>query len=319
MSTPYSPPELTIAHLSDLHLVAPGTLLFEQIDTWRRTREAFATAMAHEPAIFLVTGDIAERFHEIRPAADELLQEMADTYRRTIITIPGNHDLQSDFTQSVYVPGGTVGVAPSSAGVTPASAPGDHRGTVPLGEARISYGPEPADSVFETAQLRVISLNSHGYRVAQGHLTDAQLEWLSAELGRSDSSALQQRTVITLHHPPVANPYIEMRNIGLRGQQEFADILRGAKSAGARIDAILCGHYHITQAASIADVPVWVTPAVAYQGDPTVGRGRVRGRDYGFVSLIRFAEDRDYSALAIKFAGAGAELFDREIIRELLP
>ncbi|ADB31126.1 metallophosphoesterase [Kribbella flavida DSM 17836] len=129
-----------------------------------------------------------------------------------------------------------------------------------LGRLMESGGPERV-AVSEVNGVRIVTLDSLVPGAAHGALSDRQLQWLANLLETPASSG----TVIVVHHPPV---YLEssvlMGTVGLRDSDRLASVL-----AGRDVRAVLCGHFHLQLAATLAGVPVWVTPGVVTRIDLT--------------------------------------------------
>ncbi len=129
--------KLTVVQLSDPHLCAEGKLLHGTIDAWARLRAALHSAKHFNPDVVVVTGDIADRGALIHGRAAKLFAKFQDELGCPIITVPGNHDPQDSINEAFNV-------------------------------YRLSTGPRIANTVHEINGLRIIGLDSGGYRESKG-------------------------------------------------------------------------------------------------------------------------------------------------------
>ena len=106
--------------------------------------------------------------------------------------------------------------------------------------------------------LRIIALDSTVPGESHGHLGDQALHQLSSEL----ATAAPDGTIVALHHPPIPSPIQPMNLIGLRNPERLRDVI-----AGTDVRIVLAGHNHHASAGMLGAVPVWASPAVAYQSD----------------------------------------------------
>jgi 3',5'-cyclic AMP phosphodiesterase CpdA len=117
---------------------------------------------------------------------------------------------------------------------------------------------DPQDRVHDVGGLRIISLDTSVPGYHHGAITDAQLEWLTAEL----ATPAKHGTVLAMHHPPIEahNPFV--RIIGLDERDRLAAVI-----AGTDVRTILAGHLHYSTFGQFAGVPVGVASATCYTVD----------------------------------------------------
>ena len=127
---------------------------------------------------------------------------------------------------------------------------------------------DPGDRVVDLGGLRVIALDSTRPGRHDGALTPAQLDWLAARL----ATRAPLGTVLALHHPPIGSPHPGVHLLRLRGADRLAAVL-----AGSDVRLVLSGHAHHTGCGALAGIPVWVSPALAYQVDTLPPAGQLRG------------------------------------------
>lgn len=106
--------------------------------------------------------------------------------------------------------------------------------------------------------LRVVLLDSTAVGQEFGELADETLAYLSDAL----STPAPDGTVVALHHPPLPSPVRPMAQIMLRRPEQLADVVDGSD-----VRLIICGHDHHGMSGTLASVPVWASPATAYQMD----------------------------------------------------
>ncbi|MFL4473794.1 metallophosphoesterase [Paeniglutamicibacter sp. MACA_103] len=239
--------DLTLVHVTDTHLLAGGALLHGRIDTWARTAEALEAAARFSPDAVVVTGDIADRGAQVHAGAAKLFEHAARELRCPVIVVPGNHD-----------PAGSVGAT--------------------FNRKRIASGPNPADTVHMNGGLRIIGLDTHGFRESAGRLSRPQLHWLRAVL----AIPAPRGTVLALHHPPIDSVLPALAGRGLTRPEELAAVL-----AGSDVKGILCGHYHLPTFGSLGSIPVWIGPAVSYNHNLLAPDGQVHDLDTSWFSVIK--------------------------------
>lgn len=124
------------------------------------------------------------------------------------------------------------------------------------------------DRVAEVAGLRIIALDSSTPRRHDGRLEPEQLDWLADQL----REPAPHGTLLVLHHPPIPSPVAATEYLRLEQPELLGEVL-----AGSDVRLIICGHNHLTGAAALGGIPVWIGPAMAYRIDPIAPRGRHRG------------------------------------------
>jgi len=106
--------------------------------------------------------------------------------------------------------------------------------------------------------LRVVSLDSVVAGYDFGELDDETL----AFLGEALATPAPDGTVVALHHPPIASPVQPMARIMLRHPERLGEVIDGSD-----VRLVICGHNHHGMSGTLASVPVWVSPATAYEMD----------------------------------------------------
>lgn len=236
--------------ITDLHLTSNDQLLYDRIDTWQRLCTALSAAGHFTPDAVLVTGDIynsdAASSSELTALVDKASQELDCP----VLVLPGNHD---DPKTNTYGTGQAVAI-----------------------------GPDPGDHVYRIDDMRVLTLNTHGQGTLQGHVTDAQLEWLDSQL-QSDAPS---GTVLAMHHPPTPTAHEFLSTVGLAHPHRLAAVLQATD-----VRLIVSGHLHFPTTSMLGTIPVWSGPALAYQQNAYAPAGTLQGIDAAGISVIDFFAD----------------------------
>lgn len=244
MTQPAEP--LRLIQLSDLHMVEEGQLLRNVMDTPTRMRDVLDRVLTLEPAAIILSGDIGQRNHHVHDDVAAYIGHFQDQLGIPFIAVGGNHD-----------PIDAVGTA--------------------FNLAKIGSGPELCDTVHDVQGLRIIGLDTHGVGRSFGHLTEAQLTWLSTML----AEPAPHGTLLVLHHPPIPATTVSQRGSGLRNSAELLDVIKTSD-----VRAILSGHYHTQIAGTLGHIPVWVSGAASYNFDLFAPKNTLRGMCDGWATLV---------------------------------
>ncbi|MGI8312498.1 metallophosphoesterase [Saccharopolyspora hattusasensis] len=257
-------PDLTLVQLSDTHLRPADGLMHGVVDTTANLTTAVGMVENSEAdvAALLFTGDLAD---DGDPAAYRRLRSIvAPAARRLgaeVVYAMGNHDERAAFRAELL---------------------DEQPGT---GEC---------DSVSTVDGLRVVTMDSTEPGYHDGHLSDAQLDWLARVLATS----APRGTVLISHHPPLPSPVPTVHLLRLRGADRLAELLRGTD-----VRLIVSGHAHHTGCGALAGIPVWVGPALAYGVAAVPPKGRLRaGADAGFSRIDVFGDQIVATAVPLSTA-----------------
>ncbi|RDI67221.1 metallophosphoesterase [Nocardia pseudobrasiliensis] len=240
--------DLTLVQLTDTHLRPAGESVPGGVDTYANLIHALDRVRAAGDRIdaLILSGDLADSG---APAAYRRLraavEPVAAELGAAVVYAMGNHDERIAF--GVELLGIDCAAADSNL---------------------------PHDDVTWVSGLRIITLDSTTPHRHDGRLEPGQLIWLREQL----RTPAPRGTLLVLHHPPIpsANPATEM--LKLQQPEQLAAVV-----ADSDVRMIVCGHNHLTAAAALAGVPVWIGPALAYRLDPMAPAGRHRGlAGFGF-------------------------------------
>jgi 3',5'-cyclic AMP phosphodiesterase CpdA len=179
-------------HLSDLHVVAPGTVCSGVLDTGAILKAAVDVVLARMPAIgpldgVLLTGDISDDGRS--ESYDLAFRELA-RLDLPVYAVPGNHD---------------------------------HR--EPLREALrgLAWMPAtgPIDWVVDLPDTRLIGLDTLVEGQGAGRLQPKSLGFLTQALKTAGTRAV----VVALHHPPLCTGIRFMDAIGLQNLPDLAQAI----------------------------------------------------------------------------------------------
>lgn len=236
----YPAPERVLLHLSDTHLRAEGSRLFNSIDASVRLQRALTAieAAGIRPDGVVFTGDLVDLGE--RAAYDglrDLVEPFAERLGTRVFWVMGNHDDRRGFRETLW-----------------AEEPSD----------------APADRVDEIDGLRLVTLDTTVPGAHHGALRPEQLAWLTEVL----STPAPLGTILAMHHPPVPSVLPLAASVELHDQKALAAVLRGSD-----VRAIIAGHLHYSTFATFAGIPVSVASSTCYAQDLTVPIGGTRPQD----------------------------------------
>lgn len=196
---------MLIAHISDMHIRAPGELAYGRVDTAVHLRRCVAHILALEPRpdIVVATGDLVDlgRREEYRHLA-EILAPLPIP----LFLIPGNHDDRDALRN-------TMG-----------------------GLDYLDSDSEFIQYVAFRGGLRLIALDTLVPGRGEGLLCAVRLTWLEDKLGADRETP----TIILMHHPPFTTGIEHMDRVGLRTAFPLEPMIRRYTN----VERILCGHLH---------------------------------------------------------------------------
>jgi Icc protein len=279
----YPAPRFTVAHLSDIHLLAHDrqygvidteaglTMLLERLHRLER-----------QPDVMVFTGDLADKAEpEAYARLRDLVEPFAADIGAQVVWVVGNHDERAPYAKGLF--------------------DSDDDG--------------PQDRVYDVRGLRVIALDTSVPKYHHGQLTTDQLAWLRELL----DTPSEHGTLLAMHHPPIPVPMLEPAAIiELFDQERLAEVV-----AGSDVRQILGGHYHYTSHSTFAGIPVSVASASCYTTDPAPVDRLISGVDgHQAFNMVHVYDDRIVHSVipipeAPEVSGQPAEL--REALDALSP
>lgn len=236
----YPAPWFTVAHLSDVHLLAHGAKQYGAVVPESGLVLALdrLSRLDPVPQALVFTGDLADRAEpEAYARLRELVEPAAATMGAQVVWVMGNHDLRAPYARGLF--------------------DSDDDG--------------PQDRVYDVGGLRIVALDTSVPEYHHGELTDDQLDWLREVL----RTPAEHGTILAMHHPPIPVPVLEPAAIiELFDQDRLAAVVEGSD-----VRQILGGHYHYTSHSTFAGVPVSVASASCYTTDPAPVDRLVSGVD----------------------------------------
>lgn len=179
---------MLIAHISDLHVLAPGELAYGIVDTQPMVERAIAHIANLAPDLVVITGDLV---HNVQLAEYQQLAAMLKDLTMPVYLLPGNHDsrelIRQVFTHHSYLP--------------------------PTGCLQYTV---------EDYALRLIMLDTQVPGEGRGELDADRLNWLDQQL----SAQPERATLLFMHHPPFATGIDLMDGLGLTGHEALAQIVQ---------------------------------------------------------------------------------------------
>jgi len=195
-----------IAHLTDTHIVEPGTLLNGLIDSAAQLRAAIdhINKLSPKADAVIVSGDLVNEPNE---SAYQHLLSLLDNLNNPYFLIPGNHD---DRSKMMEMFGG--------------------REFFPVTEGFAQY-------TIDSFDVRLIGLDSTGIGKEKPEFCAARAAWLQDALGQKPDTP----TLLFIHHPPMRTGvgfYDEVADAG------WADGLQEIVAEADCVQLIACGHVH---------------------------------------------------------------------------
>lgn len=274
-------PERVLLHLSDTHLRAGGSRIWNAVSGAENLSSALEgiEASGVRPDAIVFTGDLvdlgeAAAYTELRA----IVEPFAERLGAPIVWVMGNHDARGAFRAGLW--------------------DGD--------AADLS----PVDRVQEFDGLRIVTVDTSVPGHHHGDLSDDQLVWLRGIL----STPAPLGTVLAMHHPPVPSVLALAASVELHGQARLADVVRGSD-----VRAIIAGHLHYSTFASFAGIPVSVASSTCYAQDLTVPVGGTRPQNGAqSYNLVHVFDDTVVHSVVPLAAGPVMEYTDPEEARRRL-
>ncbi|WP_040699875.1 metallophosphoesterase [Nocardia vinacea] len=231
---------VTVVQLTDTHIRATGERVHGMIDTYANLTQVLQQLRASQQRIdaLVLSGDLTDNGSpEAYRRLRDAVEPVAAELGARTVYTMGNHDERTAFGIELL---GLDSVDPD-----------------------LTH-----DQVFDIAGLRIIALDSSTPRRHDGRLEPEQLDWLTDQL----REPAPHGTLLVLHHPPIPSPVAATEYLRLEQPELLGEVLDGSD-----VRLIICGHNHLTGAAALGGIPVWIGPALAYRIDTIAPLGRHRG------------------------------------------
>lgn len=214
-----------LIHITDTHILPPGEVLYDEVDTASHLRRTvkLINRLRPVPDVVMITGDLVEQANNV---SYEHFIELIRPLSMPTYVLPGNHDnprLMSEvFAATPYFPA-TSGT--------------------------FQYA-------VEDFPFRILALNSRSEGTELPEFDELRLTWLAEQLVQSDKPVL-----IALHHPPMKTG-IELIDMG--GSHWYQG-LKSLLTEHDNVKLMICGHCHTDLFGHIGQVPVYMAGATAHQ------------------------------------------------------
>ena len=237
---------MLVAQITDCHIVEPGGLVADRIDTAIGLERAIAAIQRGpaQPDLVIATGDLV---NDARPEQYDRLEHLFAALDVPIVPVPGNHDDRTELRRRF-------------ADVLPPGGPD-----------------EPIDHVIDHGPVRIVLVDTQVPGRNGGRITPAQLAWLDDVLldGRD------RPTLIFQHHPPFETGIGFMDRDVFVGGAEYAAVLARHR----QVEMVSCGHLHRVIVRRFGGTVAATWPSTGVQLDLGLGQTPVRYTDEprGFV------------------------------------
>jgi Icc protein len=214
-----------LVQLTDTHIVEPGKLLYDKVDTADHLAQAVRQVNAMQPPadVVLITGDLVE---QPGPKTYQNFANLIEPLKAPVYIIPGNHDnpdaLKAQFNGSC---------------VFPATAP------------HYQYS-------IEDFPFRILALNSHYDGSELPYFGPKRLAWLEQALAESD-----RPTLIAIHHPPMVTGLEFVDMVGAQWYDGIKALIR----KNPQVILVICGHAHTDLVGRIEQASVYMAGSTAHQ------------------------------------------------------
>ncbi|MFP3906228.1 MAG: phosphodiesterase [Acidimicrobiales bacterium] len=234
----------TIVQLTDTHIGPPGSLPYG-VDTAANLRRVMHSVaqMSPAPDVVLLTGDLSDSGEpESYDHLRQLIDEGLEPLGCPVLSVIGNHDLRPSFRRHF------------------------------LGERDLGHD-LPYYYVHDLDSVRIVMCDSHVEGEVTGWLGPDQLAWLDEQL----ATAGDRSVVVAMHHPSVPRGVPKAHDHLLVDRDALAAVI-----SLHDVEVVLCGHSHVSTAASFAGTLHVAAPSTAFLMDPFSYRGSARLDTIGY-------------------------------------
>ncbi|HSJ92313.1 MAG TPA: phosphodiesterase [Ilumatobacter sp.] len=231
---------MLIAQITDCHVVEPGELVADRVDSGEALERAVRqiNGLPTPPALVVATGDLV---NDGRPEQYDRFQAIVAELTVPLIPVPGNHD-DRDELRARY---------PT---------------LLPAGEAD-----QPIDHVLDLGPLRLVFVDTQVPGSVAGAITPAQVGWLDEVL----SDAPDRPTVVFQHHPPFATGIGFMDREAFTGARGYGTML----AHHPQVELVSCGHLHRSIIRRFGGTVACTWPSTSAQLELGLGDAPIRYTD----------------------------------------
>ena len=230
---------MLIAQISDPHVLEPGRLMEDRVDTAAGLSSAVhcVSTMRPRPDLILLTGDLV---NDGRREQYRHLAELLAPCDIAMLAVVGNHDDRDLLVEHLgaHIPGR-------------------------LDDGAVQYEHQV---VVDGRDAVILVLDTVAPGEHHGELDDARLGWLADALERHRSRPV----LVVQHHPPFVSGIGFMDAYGLLGAERELELLR----SHPEVVAVVCGHLHRHATAPLGSVTAITAPSTAAQVACDLAGGR---------------------------------------------
>lgn len=219
---------INVLQITDTHLYAVNTGTLLKINTHGSLSRVLESVAEHEAQIDLIlaTGDIAQ---DASPSSYQHFLKYMEQFDAPVRWVPGNHD---------------SGVVMQDV----------------AGEEGLS------NKVEVIGNWQFIMLDSSRVNHVDGYLGEDELQILDQALSDAEVDPNIEHSLVTFHHNPVPGTSAWMKDIGLRNDREFMELIKRHST----LRCVVYGHIHQELDFRIGGVRFFCTPSTCIQFKPEV-------------------------------------------------
>jgi Icc protein len=144
------------------------------------------------------------------------------------------------------------------------------------------------NKVEKIGNWQVVLLDSSRLNHVDGFLNEKEMEFLESALTDAELDNDIDHCLITLHHNPVPGSSSWMKDIGLRNDREFLDLIKNHDI----VRSVVYGHIHQDLDFMMGDVRYFCTPSTCIQFKPEVIDFALDEQNPGYRRFELFADGR---------------------------
>lgn len=228
---------MLIAQITDCHVVEPGELVADRVDSGATLARAVRqiNELPTPPDLVVATGDLV---NDGRAAQYDRFQEIVADLAAPLVPLPGNHDDRTEL-RSRFAD------------------------VLPAGDADT-----PIDHVLDLGGLRLVFVDTQVPGSIAGAIRPEQVAWLDGVL----AAAPDRSTVVFQHHPPFVTGIGFMDAEAFTGADAYAAMLTHHR----QVELVSCGHLHRSIVRRFGNTVACTWPSTCVQLDLGLGDASIR-------------------------------------------